>query len=143
MFDIGFWELMLVGVIALLVVGPERLPGLARTAGIWIGRMRYFVNNVKADINRELKADELKRILEEQARIPELNDLVNETRWSFNEAESSGSTETWTSKESNTNKISSASDALDYHPDDFLDAVEISKPTDPAAPEPKTNESTQ
>ncbi len=68
MFDIGFWELLLVGVVALLVVGPERLPKLARTAGLWIGRGRRMLSSVKAEIDRELKAEELKQILEKQAR---------------------------------------------------------------------------
>jgi len=70
MFDIGFWELALVGVVALLVVGPERLPGLARTAGHWVGKMRRFVSHVKGEIDRELKAEELKRIMAEQAKVP-------------------------------------------------------------------------
>ncbi len=55
MFDIGFWELVLIGVVALLVVGPERLPKLARTAGLWIGRGRRMLSSVKAEIDRELK----------------------------------------------------------------------------------------
>lgn len=63
MFDIGFWELALIGVVALLVVGPERLPGLARTAGMWVGRLRRFVSSVKSDIDRELRADELRQAL--------------------------------------------------------------------------------
>ncbi|MBF0255878.1 MAG: twin-arginine translocase subunit TatB [Gammaproteobacteria bacterium] len=69
MFDVGFMEMLLVAVVALVVVGPERLPGLARTTGAWLGRARAFVSNVKADIDKELKAEELKRILDEQARL--------------------------------------------------------------------------
>ncbi|HQC72842.1 MAG TPA: Sec-independent protein translocase protein TatB, partial [Candidatus Competibacteraceae bacterium] len=52
MFEIGFWELVLVGVVALLVVGPEKLPGLARTAGLWLGRARRMIAEVKADVDR-------------------------------------------------------------------------------------------
>ncbi len=59
MFDIGFWELCLIGVVALLILGPERLPSVARTAGLWIGRARRFMADVKADIDKELKSDEL------------------------------------------------------------------------------------
>lgn len=57
MFDIGFWELVVVGVVGLLLVGPERLPGVAREAGLWVGRLRRFANNVKGDIRRELELE--------------------------------------------------------------------------------------
>lgn len=80
MFDIGFWELSLILVIALLVVGPEKLPRLARTAGMWMGKMRHFVRSVQADIKKELAAEELKRTLAEQARSTGLHDIVEETR---------------------------------------------------------------
>lgn len=76
MFDIGFWELALIAVVALLVIGPERLPGVARTAGMWVGRLRRFVATVKADIDRELKADQLKQILDKQAKLSELQEIV-------------------------------------------------------------------
>lgn len=80
MFDVGFWELVVVGVVALIVIGPERLPGVARTAGLWIGRMRRFVAGVKADIEREVKAEELKRIMEEQAKTSGIHEIIEETR---------------------------------------------------------------
>ncbi len=79
MFDIGFWELALILVVALLVVGPERLPRLARTLGLWVGRMRRFVSTVKADIDRELATEELKKALAKQAEMPELYDIIEET----------------------------------------------------------------
>ncbi|CAK0744127.1 Sec-independent protein translocase protein TatB [Gammaproteobacteria bacterium] len=85
MFEIGFWELVMVGVVALIVVGPERLPGLARTAGLWLGKARYFVSSVKAEIDREIKAEELKRLLEEQARLAGVDDFIEETRQGFAE----------------------------------------------------------
>jgi sec-independent protein translocase protein TatB len=59
MFDVGFWELALIGVIALLVLGPERLPKAARTAGMWAGRARRMLREVKSDIDREIRASEL------------------------------------------------------------------------------------
>lgn len=62
MFDIGFSELLLVGVVALIVIGPERLPKVARTAGHLFGRLQRYVADVKADINRELKLEELRKI---------------------------------------------------------------------------------
>jgi sec-independent protein translocase protein TatB len=78
MFDIGFSEVILIFVIALLVVGPERLPRIARTAGLWIGKMRGFVSSVKEDIDRELATEELKKALAKQASVPELEELVDE-----------------------------------------------------------------
>lgn len=80
MFDIGFWELMIIGVVALVVIGPERLPGVARTAGMWLGKARKMVVSVKHDIDRELKAEELKRIIEEQARSSGIHDIIEETK---------------------------------------------------------------
>jgi sec-independent protein translocase protein TatB len=55
MFDIGFSEIMVIGIVALVVIGPERLPKVARTAGILMGRMQRYVAGVKADINREME----------------------------------------------------------------------------------------
>lgn len=80
MFDIGFWELAMIAVVALLVIGPERLPGVARTAGMWIGRARRFISSVQADINAEVgKADELKRLLDEQSKLKAMHDIIEET----------------------------------------------------------------
>jgi sec-independent protein translocase protein TatB len=78
MFDIGFWEVIFIAVITLLVVGPERLPRVARTAGLWVGKIRGFVVSVKADIDKELAADELKRTLQKQAAVPEIEELIDE-----------------------------------------------------------------
>jgi sec-independent protein translocase protein TatB len=80
MFDIGFWELGLIFVVALLVVGPERLPRLARTAGMWVGKARSIVRTVKEDIDRELAAEELKKNLSKQAESSGLYDILEETR---------------------------------------------------------------
>jgi sec-independent protein translocase protein TatB len=62
MFDIGFSELMVIAVVALLVIGPERLPKVARTLGHLFGRMQRYVNDVKADISREMELDELRKL---------------------------------------------------------------------------------
>ena len=62
MFDIGFSELMVIGVVALLVIGPERLPKVARTLGHLLGRAQRYVNDVKSDISREIQLDELKKL---------------------------------------------------------------------------------
>ena len=79
MFDIGFSEIIFIMIIALLVIGPQRLPKVARTAGLWFGKLRGFVSTVKADIDRELATEELKRTLAEQAAIPELEEIIEET----------------------------------------------------------------
>ena len=85
MFDVGFSELLLVGLVALLVFGPERLPSLARTAGLWLGRGRRFLSTVKADIEQELKAEELKRIIREQQLSNPLHDLIEDTEKSLSD----------------------------------------------------------
>jgi sec-independent protein translocase protein TatB len=60
-FDVGFSELMVIAVVALIVIGPERLPRVARTMGHLFGRLQRYVNDVKADINREIELDELRK----------------------------------------------------------------------------------
>ncbi len=62
MFDIGFSEFLLIGVVALIVIGPERLPKVARTIGHLVGRMQRYVADVKSDINREMELDELRKM---------------------------------------------------------------------------------
>jgi sec-independent protein translocase protein TatB len=62
MFDIGFSELLVIGVVALIVIGPERLPRVARTLGHLAGRLQRYVADVKADINREIELDELRKM---------------------------------------------------------------------------------
>lgn len=79
MFDVGFWELVLIGVVALVVIGPERLPKAARVAGMWLGRARRTLASVKEEIDRELKAEELKEILEKQARSKPLESILEES----------------------------------------------------------------
>nr|WP_298142067.1 Sec-independent protein translocase protein TatB [uncultured Pseudomonas sp.] len=63
MFDIGFTELLLIGVVALVVLGPDRLPGAVRTAGLWIGRIKRSFSAIKAEVEREIGADEIRRQL--------------------------------------------------------------------------------
>ena len=80
MFDIGFLELAVIGVVALIVIGPEKLPAVARTMGFWLGKARRFVSTVQDDINREVnKTGELKRLLEEQSKIKEMHEIIEQT----------------------------------------------------------------
>lgn len=62
MFDVGLTELMVIAIVALVVIGPERLPKVARTAGHILGRLQRYVSDVKSDINREMQLDELKKL---------------------------------------------------------------------------------
>ncbi|MBI5329440.1 MAG: twin-arginine translocase subunit TatB [Betaproteobacteria bacterium] len=62
MFDIAFTELLVIGIVALIVIGPERLPKVARTAGQWIGRMNRYVSQVKQDIDRDIRLEELRKM---------------------------------------------------------------------------------
>jgi sec-independent protein translocase protein TatB len=88
MFDIGFSELLLIGIVTLIVVGPERLPKVARTLGHLFGRVQRYVAEVKTDINRELKLEELRKLeadMREQARNMEhtMTDEINRTSQEF------------------------------------------------------------
>ena len=65
MFDVGFSELIVIGVVALVVIGPERLPKVARTVGVLVGRLQRYVTQVKADINREMEMAELGKVKQE------------------------------------------------------------------------------
>jgi sec-independent protein translocase protein TatB len=119
MFDIGFSELLVIAVVALIVIGPERLPKVARTLGHLFGRMQRYVNDVKADISREMELDELKKMqssMEDAAR-------------SFQSSVSKEFSET----ETEFNKLAQAAQpAPDPHPDEA-----------PATPEPAAQPSPQ
>ena len=80
MFDIGFWEIALILVLALLVLGPERLPGAAKKVGYWVGKGRRYIEGVKHEVSKELDATELKRLLHNQSvQLEELKNQVNQT----------------------------------------------------------------
>ena len=86
MFDIGFWEIMFIGLIALVVVGPERLPKLAYTAGKWLGKGRSMLSAVKGEIDKEMKAEELKEILAKQQKsLNPLHEIIEETSGTVND----------------------------------------------------------
>ncbi|CAB1369765.1 Sec-independent protein translocase protein TatB [Denitratisoma oestradiolicum] len=67
MFDVGLTELMVIGIVALIVIGPERLPRVARTVGTLMGRAQRYFADVKSEVNRELQLEELRRMQEEMA----------------------------------------------------------------------------
>ncbi len=81
MFDSGFLELLVVGIIALIVIGPERLPEVAAKVGKFIGKIKAFVATTRDDIEREMRADELKSMLAKQKEeIGELRDMMKSTK---------------------------------------------------------------
>ena len=86
MFDFGFSELMVIGLVALVVLGPERLPRVARQAGQWMGKLQRYVADVKSDINRQMELEELRNLQKE------VTDAAREVKSSFessiNEAQS-------------------------------------------------------
>ncbi|MDT0502398.1 MULTISPECIES: Sec-independent protein translocase protein TatB [unclassified Halomonas] len=78
MFDIGFLELLLLGVVGLLVLGPERLPKAARTLGLWIGKIKRTVSGMQREISAQLEAEELRQKLDEQQK--KLDDSVSRVK---------------------------------------------------------------
>lgn len=77
MFDSGFLEMLVVGLIALMVVGPERLPGLASKVGKMVGKARAFVANTRQDIEKEIRAEEMRSMLSKQKEeISELRNMM-------------------------------------------------------------------
>jgi len=89
MFEIGFSELVLVGLVALLVIGPERLPSVARLAGFWIGKARNMMASVKAEIRQELHAEEIRQALKDQTGLKEFEQMLDETSNAANSIKSS------------------------------------------------------
>ncbi len=76
MFEIGFWELVLIGIIALVVLGPERLPGAARTLGQWAGRARSYLRHFTSELEREVGAQDLAK--QARAQMTEIRRGVEE-----------------------------------------------------------------
>ena len=89
MFNIGSFEVLLICVIALLVLGPERLPSAVRTAGLWIGRFRRSFYKVKSEIERELNADEIRRQLHNESVMAELESAKESVETAVQETQSS------------------------------------------------------
>lgn len=78
MFDIGFSELVMVALVSLLVVGPERLPKAARFLGFWLGKMRSMMLNAKAEFEHELQIEEMRQLLTEQSGMNQVQQLTEE-----------------------------------------------------------------
>jgi sec-independent protein translocase protein TatB len=85
MFEVGFSELCMVGLVALLVIGPEKLPKIARLAGFWLGKTRAMVAAVKTEIKEELKAEEMRQLFkEQQANLNEFQDILDDAAHTAN-----------------------------------------------------------
>jgi sec-independent protein translocase protein TatB len=89
MFDIGFWEICLVALVSLIVIGPEKLPKAARVAGFWVGKSRNMVASVKAEIKEELQAEEMRQILIQQSGVEEVQKMLDEGTDTVNDITSS------------------------------------------------------
>lgn len=80
MFDVGFWEFALIGVIALIIVGPERMPGIARTAGKYAGKAKRFIAKIQDDVGEELEVDKLKEQLNAMDKDANIVEIFDETK---------------------------------------------------------------
>ena len=89
MFDIGFAELLIIGVVGLVVLGPDKMPVAARTVGLWIGKARRTISGIQSEINEELRLDEMKRQVAMQKE--DLDKELNEMREPFSETLDSNS----------------------------------------------------
>jgi sec-independent protein translocase protein TatB len=90
-FDVGFTELMVIALVGLIVIGPERLPKVARTAGHLLGRLQRYVGDVKSDISREMQLEDLKKLqaqVQEQARDldRQINDQMKTVETELNQS---------------------------------------------------------
>jgi sec-independent protein translocase protein TatB len=80
MFDVGFWEFALIGVITLIIVGPERMPGIARTAGKYAGKAKRFIAKIQDDVGEELEVDKLKEQLNAMDKDANIVEIFDETK---------------------------------------------------------------
>jgi sec-independent protein translocase protein TatB len=87
MFDIGFWEFALIGVIALIVIGPERMPAVARGAGKYIGKAKHFIAKIQADVAGEIQTDKLKQHLKLNDENANIVEIFNETKQNLKDIE--------------------------------------------------------
>ncbi len=88
MFDVGFWEIAIIALIALIILGPERLPRAARTIGLWVGKARRTLSEVKRDIDRELDASELKNIKNIKDDFKDTKNIFEDAASTLNETAS-------------------------------------------------------
>jgi len=90
MFDVGFLEIVIIAAIALVILGPERLPRAARTAGLWVGRARRMVAEVKTDIDREIRDSELADMRKLGEEVSSVKDDVSKAAQSITDDDAMG-----------------------------------------------------
>lgn len=114
MLDIGFLELVLVGIVALLVLGPERLPKAARTTGLWIGKIKRTVSGMQREISAQLEAEELRQKLNEQhKKLDESLKKAKQDVESITKAPSTSASPTAPEQNDTEQRVASASARLD------------------------------
>lgn len=131
MFDFGFFEILVIGVVGLLVLGPERLPRAARAVGLWVGKIKRTVSGMQREISAQLEAEDLRQTLKDQQK--KLDDSLRKAKHdveSIAEADKPA-TPTSTSTESEQRAASAAS-----HLDDALETVREKAPASPDAESP-------
>jgi len=87
MFDVGFSELLMTTLVALIVIGPQKLPKAARMAGLWVGRINRTVSSIKSEISQELHAEEMRQLMQENSIAQDVQQLVDQTNQAVLEAE--------------------------------------------------------
>jgi sec-independent protein translocase protein TatB len=92
MFDVGFWEILLILVLALVVIGPERLPGAARKAGFFVGKARRYIEGVRSEVESEFNVSEFKRILHNQE--VQINELQQQLKTGVDDVKTDNSENT-------------------------------------------------
>jgi sec-independent protein translocase protein TatB len=130
MFDVGFSEMIVIGIVALVVIGPERLPKVARTLGVLTGRLQRYVAQVKSDINREMEAAELGKVkteFENAARSfqADVESKASETEREIRDAQAQIERD-----------LAAKGDAAPQSPQMELGIGESAKPRDPPVPHP-------
>ncbi|PMR70536.1 Sec-independent protein translocase protein TatB [Halomonas heilongjiangensis] len=137
MFDMGFLELLIIGVVGLLVLGPERLPKAARTLGLWIGKVKRTVSGMQREISAQLEAEELRQKLnEQQKKLDESVKQVKRDVESLAEPESGGGKDTQQSPASgrdDTGKSAAPSEPPEKRLDDALARARLDPPADEPA----------
>ncbi len=120
MFDVGLWEMLLILVLALVIIGPERLPGAARKAGFYVGKARRFIEGVRTEVESELDVGEFKRMLHNQE--VQINELQQQLKTGVDEVTADMPTASDVLQESARHSIEetsddTAEDSPDQHPE--------------------------
>ncbi|MDC9727405.1 MAG: Sec-independent protein translocase protein TatB [Candidatus Thioglobus sp.] len=85
MFDVGFWEFALIGIITLIIVGPERMPSIARTAGKYVGKAKRFIAKIQDDVSDEIDIDQFKKQMNDMDKESNIVEIFDETKDALND----------------------------------------------------------